>query len=604
MSISPLINCESISKSFSGQTLFSKISLSVFKGNKIGVIGPNGSGKSTLFKVLAGLESPDTGTVAVNRTARIAYVPQDTRFPDKSVETLLLESAASHSALPDYEQHVKVQIIMSKMGFNNPEQIASTMSGGWKKRLAIAIETLKAPDLMLLDEPTNHLDLDGILWLEKYLQEAPFSYMIISHDRFFLEHVTNRMIELNASYPNGLFAIDGTYSNFLERREEFLSGQLQYERSLMSKARREIEWLRQTPKARTTKSSSRIQEAGRLLSELADVKARNKTVSSQIGFATTDRDMKKLLVATNLWKSAGDRVLFSHVNFTLSTGTRLGIVGSNGTGKSTLLRMLTGEVAPDKGTIKIGDGVKIAYFDQHRAELPNDLTLRRALAPDSDRVTYRGQTIHVNAWCKRFLFHQDKLDLPVSRLSGGEKARVLIARLMLQPADILLLDEPTNDLDIPTLEVLEDSLQEFPGAIVLITHDRMLLEEVSTTILGLGVPGEPPLLADYGQWEEYKEAHTRRVKGETEPKPRLEKPAQTKVEATTRKLTFKEKLELENMERNILAAEERVTTSTSAVNNPVVAADPVKLQAACHDLHEAQAALDALYKRWEELENL
>lgn len=593
-----LLSCQGLSKSFGSRLLFEEMSFGIFRGDKIGLIGPNGSGKSTLMKILAGLESADQGSLARNRSLRIGYIPQETVFPAQSLQSIVSQALEEDHHSSSEEKQTRAIITLSKLGFTDFDFDASALSGGWKKRLALAVELVKEPDILLLDEPTNHLDLEGVIWLEKFLQTASFAYIVISHDRYFLEHTTNRMMELNKSYPKGLFNADGSYSVFLEKREDFLSGQLQQERSLASKVRREVEWLKQNPKARTTKSVSRIQEAGRLINELEDIKSRNKETKTQIDFSSTKRDTQKLLVATNLGKSMGGRLLFSGINLTLSPGQRLGIVGLNGSGKTTLLRLFMGELSPDTGTIKYADGIKTVYFDQHRAQLPDDTTLRRSLAPEGDTVYYRGQPIHVNSWCRRFLFSQDRLDLPFGQLSGGEKARVHLARLMLKPADILLLDEPTNDLDIPTLEILEESLADFPGAVVLISHDRYLLDQISTVILGLGAGNETSLFADYRQWEQHQANLTLESKKEKEEK----KEAAIRLESRNKKMTYSEKREWEQMEEKILQLEKDISALEKLVHDPKINNEPEKLQIACAELDQKNQTLDALFQRWEELE--
>lgn len=597
-----LLSCQGLHKSFGSRLLFKDLSFGIFAGDKIGLIGPNGSGKSTLLKILAGLDTPDQGLVTRSRSLRMGYIPQETYFPDRPIQEIMLESLHDElHASPEYKQ-TQVAIVLSKMGFSDLSASAAALSGGWKKRLALAVELVRSPDILLLDEPTNHLDLEGVVWLEKFLKNAPFAYIVISHDRYFLENITTRMMELDKSYPKGLFTVEGSYSAFLEKREEFLSGQLQQERSLGSKVRREVEWLKQNPKARTTKSSSRIQEAHRLIQELQEIKTRNQTSKSQFDFSSSKKESQKLLVGTNLTKSMGDRLLFAGIDLVLSPGTRLGIVGLNGSGKTTLLRILAGEITPDKGTLKCAEGIKIVYFDQHRAQLPANTSLRRALSPEGDTVNYRGQTIHVNSWCRRFLFSPDRLDLPFGHLSGGEKARVHIARLMLQPADILLLDEPTNDLDIPTLEVLENNLQEFPGAIVLISHDRYMLDQISNVILGLGTRSDSELFADYRQWEQYQlqksEQEKEVLKEKTE-----KKEATPRAAERTRKMNYSEKREWDQMEAKILALEKEIEILQSQIHNPSVASDPEKLQQACHELDVKQQALEKLFHRWEELES-
>ncbi|EFB42679.1 MULTISPECIES: ABC-F family ATP-binding cassette domain-containing protein [Parachlamydia] len=594
--MSPLINCHKISKTFGSRLLFDQLNLSIFKGDKIGIVGPNGAGKSTLLKILAGLEHADNGTIALRQNLKVGYVPQDAVFPDATVEEILRKPLLS-SSLHDYEQDALVSKMLSKLGFEDASQSTTILSGGWKKRLSIGLQLIQSPDILLLDEPTNHLDLEGILWLEKFLNRENPTFLLISHDRFFLENTTSKMLELNRMFPDGLFLVDGTYSTFLERKDQFLSGQQQYERSLAGKTREEIAWLKKSPQARTTKAQSRVQQTHRLIDELAEVKSRNKVTNAQIDFSSTERQTRKLLTVKNLAKTLGDKLLFRKVDFILSPGMRLGIIGLNGSGKSTLLKMLAKEIEPDVGTLKFADGVQIAYFDQQREELPLNLPLRNALAPDGEYVNYQGQSLHINSWCKRFQFSSERLDLPLHKLSGGEKARVLIARLMLKPADILLLDEPTNDLDISTLEVLEESLLQFPGAVVLITHDRYLLDRVSTTLIGLGLSEEPTFFADYTQWETYQQT----FKQETEPKTQKKNKQPEKESAKPKKLTYAEELERQGMTDKIIMIETKLEELHKKAE--MVSDDATKLHATCQELTLTQEKLDQLYARWEELEN-
>jgi ABC transport system ATP-binding/permease protein len=598
--MSLLLSCQSLSKSHGTRFLFQNVSFGIFRGDKIGLIGPNGSGKSTLLKILASLDSPDSGIVSYKKSLHIGYVPQTSTYPDLSLEELLMSGFPFESSEEIfYERQTRIRALLSKLGFQDPLQNTQTLSGGWKKRLDIAKELVKNPDLLLLDEPTNHLDLEGILWLEQFLQRESFAFLITSHDRYFLQNIATKMMELNPIYPEGIFSFEGNYTSFLEKREEFFEYQQQRQRTLTSKVRSETEWLKQTPKARTTKAQARVQEAHRLIGELSEIKARHKQTSTKIDFVSTERQTKKLLAVKNVSKSIAGRLLFSHVTFTLYPGMRLGIVGANGTGKSTLLKLLAGEIAPDAGTIKHAEGLRIVYFDQYRQKLPQDITLRRALAPESDTVIYRGQSIHVNSWGKRFLFAPERLDLPVSQLSGGEKARVLIARLMLQPADLLLLDEPTNDLDIPTLETLEESLLDFPGALALITHDRAMLDRVATSVIGLGIVGECPLFADYAQWEVFLSKH--------QFPPAAKKIEEKKTRPITlpvsKKLSYQEKRELEQIEGKILALEKEIESLHQQIHHFTESNVPDELTKACVSLDTAQNELEKLYHRWQELEN-
>jgi ABC transport system ATP-binding/permease protein len=593
MSMGLLFSCQSLSKSFGTRTLFQDLSLSIFSKDRIGLIGPNGSGKSTLLKILAGIENADAGTLSFKRGLKIGYVPQSCDFPDRLPKDILIDALQEDTDKPDYEKEQLAEVWLSKLGFVGATISAFLLSGGWKKRLALAKELINEPDLLLLDEPTNHLDLEGILWLEKFLaREAP-TYLLVSHDRYFLQHAANRIVEIDPVYPKGLFSIDGPYAHFLEIKESFLQGQLEQERSLASKARREIDWLRTSPKARTSKSKSRIEDAHELLEDLSQVKHRNIIKRASIDFAATERETRKLLVAKNLSKHAAGRTLFKHLDFTLSPGTRIGLMGPNGSGKTTLLRLLAGEISPDQGTLKKADGLHIVYFDQHRQKLPDHLTLRQALSPNGDFVDYRGQKIHVNGWCKRFLFSPDLLDMPLQKLSGGEKARISIAHLMLQPADILLLDEPTNDLDIPTLETLEESLVDFPGAVVLITHDRCMLDRICTLFLALGNPDHNDLFVDYAQWE----ASFKPSIEEEKPKEKREKASSSKA-----KLSYAEKKEYEQIESKIAAVEEEIRRLNRLLEDASLAQDPAKLQELCTTIGLEEVKLEQLFIRWEELD--
>ena len=500
--MSVLISCQSLSKSYSARPLFNEISFAVDDTDNIGLIGPNGAGKSTLLKILAGLIEPDSGVVIPRKFLKTAYVAQDSVFePGQTVREVVTRSITDQE-MDEAMRKITVEMTLSKVGFEDPEALVDKLSGGWRKRLAIAAELVKEPDFLLLDEPTNHLDLEGVIWLEELLKYSPFAYALVSHDRSFLENVSNRMIELNPVYKEGFISVKGPYSDFLQQREEYLSSQKNEQQMLASKVRREVAWLQRGARARQTKSQGRIRDAEKLMQNFEDVKSRNsQNRSVDIDFNATGRKTKELIVCKGISKSFGTKKLFGGLDLTLHPGDKLGLLGTNGSGKTTILKLLADQLQPDTGTIKRAHGLRIVWFDQNREQLNQTLSLKQALCPSGDSVVYRDRSLHVATWAKKFLFRTDQLNMPVSYLSGGEQARILIANLMLQPADILILDEPTNDLDIPSLEVLEDSLEDFPGALVLVTHDRFMLDTISHKLLALDGTGGANYFADYAQWE-------------------------------------------------------------------------------------------------------
>jgi ATP-binding cassette subfamily F protein uup len=596
--MSLIAHYKGLGKSYGARILFTDISMNIHEGDRIGLIGTNGAGKSTLLKLFAGLSTPDAGEVSVKKGYRVVYLPQESSFePGKTVTELVDETLEAYCA-EDAEAFGKAWQLIGQVEFPDLSARVETLSGGWKKRLALVLALIKAPDLLFLDEPTNHLDLSGILWLESLLKRAEFAYVMITHDRALLGNVTDKTVELGTQYPGGYLRIDGNYTEFLRRRDELLDSQAKQESALATVMRREKEWLARSPKARTTKAQYRIDNAKRMEEELTDVRNRNRSTQEMaLDFTSTQRKTRNLVTAKGLARRLEDRTLFEELSFVLSPGTCLGLVGNNGTGKSTLVRLLCGEESPDEGTVREVDGLRIVHFEQERDSLDLEMPLRKALSPDSDSVMYRGRPLHVVTWARKFLFTPDQLDLPLGRLSGGEKARVLLAHLMRQPADVLLLDEPTNDLDIPSLEMLEESLQEFQGAVVLASHDRYLMEKISTSMLGFRDSGGTFSCSSIDQWRR-----------ENRPEPVLKKPVQEKRSKQTsrvkKKFTYKHKYELEQIETKILETEERVALEEGRLANPGIASNPVALQEACEALGDAQKMVETLYTRWEELEEL
>ena len=601
----PIINAQGITKSFGAVPLFQEISFTVSEGDRIGLIGPNGSGKSTLLRILAGIVTPDAGEVSIRKRLSFSFVEQDSEFAAGVTVRSVVETALERAAVPESERGTRIAETLGRAGFQHLDAEAAQLSGGWQKRLAIVQALVQAPDVLLLDEPTNHLDLAGIEWLEELLAQAAFACVVISHDRYFLENVATETAELNRVYPDGLLRVRGNYSRFLEKKEDFLHAQSKRQEALENLVHGEIEWLRRGAKARTRKSKARIGRANELMGELADLNRRTRTARAQIDFSASDRQTKRLIELENVGCRIGDRELFENLNFVISAGQRVGLVGPNGSGKTTLLRMLRGELIPTGGEIRRADWLRIVYFDQRR-ELNPELTLRRALAPEGDAVIYQDRVIHVASWAARFLFTGEQLNQPVERLSGGERARVLIAQLMLQPADVLLLDEPTNDLDLPTLEILEQSLLEFRGSLVLVTHDRYLLDRVSTTVLGLDGDGSAESFADYRQWEAWQEERKEGGKGigDDRKSPRtVAATEQTESPAPARKkLAYLEAREYATIEERIAQAEEALQAKRAQLEDPAVASDGPRLLTLHAEVEAAQKSVDELYARWSELE--
>lgn len=580
--MSLLISVQGISKSYGSRNLFDQLFFSIHEGEKRGLAGPNGAGKSTLFRILAGVEKQDCGTISKRQGLKISYVSQSPEFTQGTAEEVLVNTRKD---LPAEEALFKARILLGKVGFVDPSAEAATLSGGWKKRLAIASAFMEEPDLLLLDEPTNHLDLEGILWLEKFLQKEKTTYLLISHDRYFLENMCSEMAELNRCFPKGIFSVAGSWSTFEEKKEGFLLGQQRQERSLAGVVREEVAWMKKSPKARTTKAKSRVEKTENQMAQLQELEQRNKKRTVDIDFFASERETRNLIVAKNVGKSLGNKELFTGIDIKLSPGTRLGVIGKNGTGKTTLLKILAGEISQDVGTVKYAQDIKVVYFDQHRESINLDNTLREALSPSGDFIRFRGQEIHVQGWAKKFLFTPDLLNLPVRCLSGGERARILLARLMLQPADVLFLDEPTNDLDIPTLEVLENSLLEFPGAVVLITHDRCLMDRVCNQVIALGKEWEGRIFTDYTQWEKASKEKEQQELGSIQ----KSKPITPKTKSP---LSYAEKKELEGIESVISKQEKKIAEiqEKTALNNSFNLYKEMDVE------HQK---LESLYERWQ-----
>ncbi len=642
-----VLTARDLSKTYGTRSLFSDVALALEERERLALIGPNGSGKSTLLKIIAGLESPDEGVVSFQKGARAAYVAQADVFPDGST-VLTAITGALHAARKagltphlhdDYEADLAAEMVLGRLNFDNWEQPTASLSGGQRKRLSVARALSGEPDVLLLDEPTNHLDVEGIEWLETLLTGIGVASIVVTHDRTLLESTASRIVELSRAYPRGTFSVDGNYSEFLRRKSEFLDGQAQQEKSLANQVREDIRWLSRGAQARRTKSKSRIDASYERIDELADLRSRNTPQkAASLDFDGTGRQTVKLLVARAITKSLGGKRLFTDLDLVLSPGQVIGLMGPNGSGKSSLIKVLMSELDPDAptpeavreaqtavnvppgaplvGTIRRADKLNIVLFSQHRTELDPSETLGDSLSGHSDSVIYRGRSLHVNTWARMFLFTPEQLKAPVRALSGGEQARVHIARLMLEPADVLILDEPTNDLDIASLEVLEESLEEFPGAVILVTHDRAMLARLATRVLALDGLGSARFFTDYEQWTKRDVPKLNARVGATSPKnlatnetssakPAGASPPESlalNARSPKKKLSYNEQREFTQMEANIEKAEAVVKKFEEQSADPAVVADHRKFAAVCRELGEAHAAVAVMYARWAELD--
>ena len=612
-----LVSAQNLTHAFGARPLFEGIGFTLSEGDRVGLIGPNGAGKSTLLRILAGELGADSGTVAARGGLRVAYLAQVPSFaPGATVREAVragfpsarAAGAAAHPVAPWVEE-ARVEEVVAKLGLAGPEagadQALARLSGGWRKRVALARALVSTPDLLLLDEPTNHLDVESILWLERFLATARLATVTVTHDRLFLQRVANRILELDRRNAGGLLDVAGDYATYLERKADAMAAQERREDVLRNTLRRETEWLRRGAAARTTKQEARIQRAGALADEVATLETRNRARAVALDFQASGRKTRRLIEARGVSVRYGARAVFEDLDVLVGPGTRLGLLGPNGCGKSTLLRVLTGLQAPTAGEVMRAPGLEIAVFEQDRGALDPAASVADTVCPDGDFVSFRGARLHRHGYLERFLFRAEQMSQPVSRLSGGEQSRLLVARLMLRPASVLVLDEPTNDLDLATLGVLEEALTSFDGAVLLVTHDRYFLDQVATTILGFHGPPDAServtAFASLAQWEDW---HRAQVASASASSGASGTPRSPDASGPRKKLSFHLQREWDGIEARIGDAEAKVRALEGELDRPDVVSDAARLVAIDADLGAARAEVDRLYARWAELEAL
>ena len=603
MARAPVLQLSDISLTFGGDPVFDGLNLVVQEGDRVALVGRNGSGKSTLMKVMAGLVEADRGSRVLGPGITVGYMEQD---PDLSGFATLGDFAASTL---DPSETYKVDMVAEGLKFD-PETPVETASGGERRRAALAKLLAEAPGLMLLDEPTNHLDIEAIAWLEEELRTTKTAYVLISHDRAFLNHLTRATLWIDRG---AVRRQEEGFAAFEAWRDKIWEDEDMQRHKLDRKIKAEARWAVEGISARRKRNMGRVRALQDLRSERASQIRRQGTAAMELDVA--EKSGKRVVEAEHISKTFGDRVIVRDLSIKVARGDRIAFVGPNGAGKTTVLKMLTGEMEPDTGTVKLGTKLDMAVFDQTRSNLRDDLTLWEALISDkdmrvsgkADQVMVRGTPKHVVGYLKEFLFTDAQARAPVSSLSGGEKARLLLAKLMAKPSNLLVLDEPTNDLDIETLDLLQEILTDFEGTVLLVSHDRDFIDRVATQTVAMEGDGEAVVYA--GGWTDYLTQRGERAKAQAgkasqKPAQKSGKPeAKPQAEKAKSGLSFTEKHRLEALPAEIARLEAEIAKLADLLADPeLFTREPVKFQKATEMLTERQAALDAAEEEWLTLE--
>ncbi len=621
------ITVENLEMAYGEQKVLDKANLTIHEGDRIGLVGANGCGKSTFMKILAGDEEADGGETTSRKGLRIGYLPQEFTLDENATayenvlegvkhiaglieeyENLPHDSNKAHhleneiNRLDGWNLDYRIDMAMTKLKCPPKEAAVSTLSGGEKRRVALAKALVSEPELLILDEPTNHLDTESIDWLEEYMLNYPGACLFVTHDRYFLDRVTTRIVELN----RGSFqAFKGNYSNYLKEKAEQVEREEITENKRQNFLKKELEWVRRGPKARTTKAQYRVDR----YYETAAMDAPEKDQNVELIIPPAKRMGNRVVDLIDVGMSFGERCLFEHLSMEIQPGAKIGIIGANGVGKSTLIKTILGMNKPTSGSVEISTNTQFNYIDQERLILNDENTVLEEIGEGYDHIMLGEEQISIWGYLKRFLFADERIRTKVGRLSGGERARLLLAKILKRGGNFIVLDEPTNDLDLSTLRMLEDALLSFTGCVLLVSHDRYFLNRVCTEILAFEKEG--CLTCNVGNYDYYMSKRADLLKGKTgkqqaknDKRPNKNN-APSQDSSRPRKLKFKEQQELDTMEENIMTLEGEIEKLHSLFSAPDFFKEPQdKVKNTQKKLNDAEAKRDQMYVRWGELESI
>ncbi|MFC3340207.1 ATP-binding cassette domain-containing protein [Paracandidimonas soli] len=590
-----LISLSNIQLAFGHVPLLDRAEFTIHPGERVGLIGRNGAGKSSLLKLLAGRIEPDDGDVMRLNGLKVMTVTQEPELD----ESLTILDIISHGGLEaeDWQRPARAQALIDQLGLDPDARIA-TLSGGTRKRVALAQAMVAQPDLLLLDEPTNHLDFDGIAWLEAQLLKAPFSVIVITHDRRFLDVVTTRIVELDRGT---LFSFPGNFSDWQARKAQWLEAQAQQNAKFDKVLAQEEVWIRKGIEARRTRNEGRVRRLEQLRRERSE--RRERVGNVRLAVDQGQRSGKLVAELENITHRFGERLIIDSLSTTILRGDRIGLIGPNGAGKTTLLNIILGKLQPTEGSVRLGTNVSVGYFDQMRANLDENATLADTISPGSEWVDIGSQRKHVMSYLEDFLFPPARANSPVSSLSGGERARLALARLFARPVNVLVMDEPTNDLDIETLELLEELLQDYSGTVLLVSHDRTFLNNVITQTLAAEGDGQwSEYVGGYDEWFAQRPARADKPAEAAQRKKDNPPPVREKPQRANRISPWEQK-ELDAIPDQIAALEEEQARLAESLTDPDLYRDgPDEAAALNAKIQETEARLEALFERWQVLE--